>query len=186
MTEPATSRTRSYTDAATDENIQATRDQYQHEAASLWKGINSQAYYTPQTDWDVLNTSQHDIYEAWFTPIVDLSHYRNEVHPLALTFAVIFDLPLFRRCDNSGLDLCGLSGYYVDEQMLMRVLKPIQRRRSSMLHALDSHRHIDPVSMPDEHNNPTLAVSIVPYCSQTSADNKASSCRAGGTGATER
>jgi hypothetical protein len=73
-----------------------------------------------------------------FVPITELT---SDIHPQALSFAITFDVPLFRRTDNIVERQHELSSYYADEKQLVQMLKPEMKKRASPLHALDSLQH---------------------------------------------
>ena len=90
-------------------------------------------------DWEIRGAAQAVAVGATFVAITDLN---SNIDPEALSFAVTFDVPLFRRTDNSTeLEQSDqLSCYYMDETQLMQMLKP-GAKNVCPIHALDSVRH---------------------------------------------
>jgi hypothetical protein len=70
-----------------------------------------------------------------FEPVVDLT---PDLHPCVFSFLAVLDVPLYHRTDNNSSNL---SSYYIDEQLLLCMLKPSMtttKHRVSQIHSLDS------------------------------------------------
>jgi hypothetical protein len=127
---------RFYSDRVTPEAIAEIHSETASHTARL--GLASSG--APEiTDWDIRGAAQAVAVGATFVAITDLN---GNVDPEALSFAVTFDVPLFRRTDNATELEQGdqLSWYYMDETQLMQMLKP-GAKNVSPIHALDSVRH---------------------------------------------
>ena len=70
-----------------------------------------------------------------FEPVLQLS---EQLHPHVFSFLAILDVPLYHRLDNRTLSP---TSYYIDEQILLQMLKPSTTTGRS-IHALDSVRYI--------------------------------------------
>jgi hypothetical protein len=72
-----------------------------------------------------------------FEPMLEMT---DQLHPWVFSFLSIIDIPLYHRTDNQTISP---SSYYIDEQLLLRVLKPsMVDRRPSSIHGLDSVSHM--------------------------------------------
>jgi hypothetical protein len=72
-----------------------------------------------------------------FEPVSELT---DQLHPWVFSFLAIIDILLYHRTDNNTISP---SSYYIDEQLLLRMLKPsMVDRRPSSIHALDSVRQM--------------------------------------------
>jgi hypothetical protein len=72
-----------------------------------------------------------------FEPVLEMT---SQLHPWVFSFLAILDVPLYHRTDNATISP---SSYYIDEQILLRILKPSMiDRRPSSIHGLDSVSHM--------------------------------------------
>lgn len=78
----------------------------------------------------------HSTEESTFTPIHSLSDYTSHVHPAAFAFAILFDVPLWRRTDGVDRVCHSLYQYYTDSSLLGNVLRQHQRKNARSLHEL--------------------------------------------------
>ena len=89
--------------------------------------------------------SEHTVAGVHFEPVLQLS---EQLHPHVFSFLAIIDVPVYHRLDSHSLSL---DSYYIDEQILLRMLKPSTKQRRS-IHALDSVRYIrDCLGMDTDH-----------------------------------